>query len=171
SWLAQANSVFTQLRIKSNHEDYGASSSGSSSPYIELTSTAVVIDWVKYSLDIEEPMHDLPQSYLFVCPVDNLRTGPTTFRWPSCPAYWSLDPSGVERLRTDEAERLGFPSIEIVAAVEGFSWDSSVYAGLRKFHQGKGFDPDSGDVARHLGLPLYQLCSEIEMPFAHGEGK
>ncbi|KAJ7486418.1 hypothetical protein B0H11DRAFT_1621890, partial [Mycena galericulata] len=98
-----------------------------------------------------------PAGYLFVCPVDGFQTGPTTFRWPGCPAYWSLDPSGAERLSADEAERLGFPSIKIATDVTVNSWDSSVYTGLRKFQQGKGFDPDSQDIARHLGYPLYRL--------------
>ncbi|KAJ7755486.1 hypothetical protein B0H16DRAFT_715739 [Mycena metata] len=40
------------------------------------------------------------------------------------------------------------------------SWDASVYAGLRKFHRAKGFDPDSQDVARHLGYPLYQVSPQ-----------
>ncbi|KAJ7500250.1 hypothetical protein B0H11DRAFT_2275944 [Mycena galericulata] len=154
SWLAQVNYVFTRLRITSNHEDY------------------LGINGVNFSLDIGQRMHNhpLPKSYLFVCPVADFRTGPTTVRWPSCPAYWSLDPSGVERLSADEAERLGFPSIKFTVCVHGHSWDSSVYVGLRKFHQGKGFDPDSQDVARHLGFPLYQLFSEIELPFAHVDG-
>ncbi|KAJ6631226.1 hypothetical protein B0H10DRAFT_1938742 [Mycena sp. CBHHK59/15] len=46
--------------------------------------------------------------------------------------------------------------------------DGSVYAGLRQFYQGKGFDPYSQDtVARHLGYPLYQLSYEPDAPFAH----
>jgi sRNA-binding protein len=52
---------------------------------------------------------------------------------------------------------------------KGNSWDPGVYAGLRKFHQLKGFDPESEDVARHLGYPIYQLSREIDTPFAHGE--
>ncbi|KAJ7486380.1 hypothetical protein B0H11DRAFT_2015954 [Mycena galericulata] len=47
-------------------------------------------------------------------------------------------------------------------------WDASVvYAGLRKFHTGKGFDPDSQDVARHLEQPLYKLSPDEDAPFAH----
>jgi hypothetical protein len=68
-----------------------------------------------------------------------------------------------------DASALGFPSISLSTDVRGWSWDDSVYAGLRQFHQGKGFDPDSLDVARHLGQPLCQLASEIDPLFAHGE--
>ncbi|KAJ7669812.1 hypothetical protein B0H14DRAFT_1028322 [Mycena olivaceomarginata] len=40
-------------------------------------------------------------------------------------------------------------------------------AGIRQFHQTKGFDPDSQEVAIHLGHLLYELSSEIHIPFAH----
>jgi hypothetical protein len=69
----------------------------------------------------------------------------------------------------EDATALGFPTISLSTNVYGMSWDASVYAGLRQFHQVKGFDPDSLDVARHLGKPLYQLAGEIDPLFAHGE--
>ncbi|KAJ7111773.1 hypothetical protein C8R44DRAFT_882828 [Mycena epipterygia] len=50
-------------------------------------------------------------------------------------------------------------------------WDASVYAGLRQFHRAKGFDPESQDVARLLGHPLFQISSKFEPPFAHVEGE
>ncbi|KAJ6452400.1 hypothetical protein C8R45DRAFT_789500, partial [Mycena sanguinolenta] len=71
--------------------------------------------------------------------------------------YWSLDPSSVHRLTPEDATRLGFPSFQLVTNAGGFYWDASVYGGLRQFHQAQGFDPDSQDVARHLGLPLFRL--------------
>ncbi|KAJ6578010.1 hypothetical protein B0H19DRAFT_1062565 [Mycena capillaripes] len=67
----------------------------------------------------------------------------------------------------DEAPRLGFPSIQFTTNVYGDSYDTSVYAGLRQFHEAKGFDPDSQELARHLEYPLYQLSVGIEAPFAH----
>lgn len=69
----------------------------------------------------------------------------------------------------DEATRLGFPTIELTTQVGGWSWDGSVYAGLQEFHEAKAFDPQSQDVAQHLGYPLFKLSSETEEPFAHGE--
>ncbi|KAJ7455174.1 hypothetical protein FB451DRAFT_984505, partial [Mycena latifolia] len=71
--------------------------------------------------------------------------------------YWSLDPSGVERMSLEEAEQLGFPSFELEMKYQGWSWDESVYNGIRQFHQAKGFDPDSQDVALELGHPLFRL--------------
>ena len=85
------------------------------------------------------------------------------------PAYWYTDPSGTKRLSAEEATDLRFPTIEFTMNVYGHSWDESVYAGLRTFHRAKGFDPDSQDVARHLGYPLYQFSSDVEPLFAHGK--
>ncbi|KAJ7728939.1 hypothetical protein DFH07DRAFT_703875, partial [Mycena maculata] len=98
-----------------------------------------------------------PEGYLFVCPSTHFRTGRTSLRWPECPAFWSLDPTGVERLSTDEATNLGFPPIRFTTEVWGRSWDGGVYSGLHKFHWAKGFDPESQDVAEYLGYPLYQV--------------
>ncbi|KAJ6561628.1 hypothetical protein B0H19DRAFT_1259297 [Mycena capillaripes] len=122
-------------------------------------------------IHLQRPITDAPEGFLFVCPIKDFQSGPTSFRWPECPAYWSLDPSGIERLSTDEATHLGFPSIQFKTWVEGYFWDASVYAGLRQFHQGKGFDPDSQEIARHLGHPLYRLPGEVDASFAHGVGE
>ncbi|KAJ7804744.1 hypothetical protein B0H14DRAFT_3869068 [Mycena olivaceomarginata] len=46
-------------------------------------------------------------------------------------------------------------------------WGANVYAALRQFHQAKGFDPDSQDVAWRLGYPLFQLPSAVDALFAH----
>jgi hypothetical protein len=112
---------------------------------------------------------DNPSGYLFLCPIKDLQTRPSSFRWPDCPAYWSLDPAGVEHLSTEEVRQLGLPSIEFKILSTGRTWDASVYAGLRQFHQAKGFDPDSQDIARRLGYPLFQLSTEIYPLFAYGE--
>ncbi|KAJ7229382.1 hypothetical protein C8J57DRAFT_1026658, partial [Mycena rebaudengoi] len=74
--------------------------------------------------------------------------------------YWSLDLSGTERLGSEEAERLGFPSLTLHMSVHTRSWDDSVYAGIRDFHQAKGFDPYSQDVARELGYELWEVCGK-----------
>ncbi|KAJ7602277.1 hypothetical protein B0H17DRAFT_1122512, partial [Mycena rosella] len=53
--------------------------------------------------------------------------------------------------------------------LRGWSWENSVYNGIRQFHQAKGFDPDSLDVARELGYPLMKILKEPDGPFAHVE--
>ncbi|KAF7337145.1 hypothetical protein MVEN_02152500 [Mycena venus] len=148
-WLSQANHIFSCLEITSDLGDYG------------------LVIQAGFILTILTSKVDCPSGFLFLCPENHLRIGPSSFAWPYSPAYWSLDSLGVNRLSTEEATQLGFPTIQRNTEIDGEYWDDSVYAGLRQFHQAKGFDPDSQDVARHLRLPLYQLSNEIEVPFAH----
>ncbi|KAJ7893558.1 hypothetical protein B0H13DRAFT_2037448 [Mycena leptocephala] len=67
----------------------------------------------------------------------------------------------------EDAADLGFPAIRLSTEIWGRSWDDSVYAGLRQFHEAKGFDPDSPNVVRYLGCPLYRLEDETDAPSAH----
>ncbi|KAJ7679421.1 hypothetical protein DFH06DRAFT_510941 [Mycena polygramma] len=150
-WLGQANHIFTRLQITSNFEGY------------------IIVDDLDFAVKILEPTQDPPPGYLFLCPAKDLQIGPSSYRWPTCPAYWTLDPSGVERLSTEEATQLGFPTTELSTDIEVYSWHTSVYAGLRKFHQSKGFDPCSQDVARHLEYPLFEVSGESEAPIAQCE--
>ncbi|KAJ7040541.1 hypothetical protein C8F04DRAFT_1082620 [Mycena alexandri] len=150
-WLSQANHVFGRLQITSNLEDY------------------VRIEDVSFTLTIGDARGVPPTGFLFLCPPKDFQTGPTSFRWPNRPAYWSLDSEGIKALSTEEATWLGFPPFRLRTEIRGRSWDDSVYAGLRKFHQAKGFDPDSQDVPRNLGHPLYELSRDVNSPFAHAE--
>ncbi|KAJ6460543.1 hypothetical protein C8R45DRAFT_539359 [Mycena sanguinolenta] len=143
SWLSQANYISTRLGIVSNYEAYA------------------LVDWVNFSLYIPVPEQDSPDGYLFLRSPKDFATGPPSFRWPACQAYWSLDPSGSEPLSVDEASNLGFPSIELTTAVNVKFWNDAAYAGLRKFHVGKVVNPDSQDVAREHGYPLYGLSVPI----------
>ncbi|KAJ7033914.1 hypothetical protein C8F04DRAFT_1395766 [Mycena alexandri] len=152
AWPPQANHILSRFHITSNLEDY------------------VLVHRVKFQVTIGSPRKNTPPAYLFRCPTTNFQLGPSSFKWPDCPAYWSLDPSGVRRLSTEEATRLRFPSFQLTTRVHEYSWDTSVYAGLRQFHKAKGFDPDSQDVARHLGCPLYQLSRDMDPLFAYVGG-
>ncbi|KAJ6523916.1 hypothetical protein DFH09DRAFT_1190084 [Mycena vulgaris] len=154
SWLSQANHIFSRLRVTSNYEDY------------------VLMAYVSYSVILLGSQESTPGGYLFVCPLQDLRSetqNAMEFRSPDQLAYWSLDSSGADRLSPEEAERLGFPKLLLCANVWESCWDESVYDGLRQFHEGKGFDPDSQDIARHLEVPLYQLFAERDALFAHVE--
>ncbi|KAF7353366.1 hypothetical protein MSAN_01525200 [Mycena sanguinolenta] len=149
SWMAQANHIFvTELEGRSHLEDY------------VCTCSAL---FALRCLPNASCTHD-PQGYLFVCPPEDLRIGKNSFQWPAHPAYWSLDPSGADCLTPETADALGFPTIHIETSMYGMSWDKTVYDGLRRFHQGKGFDPDSQDIARHLGYPLFELPREKVAP-------
>jgi hypothetical protein len=167
SWLSQGNHIFSRLQITSNLENFGMSPTRHS--HFAVTCSIVVIESLSFKVNISATAEDGPSGYLFLCPESEFRAGELSFRWPDCPAFWSLDPAGVECLSSEEATRFGFPMIERTTMARGKSWDPTVYAGLRQFHQRKGFDPNSQDVARHLGLSLYQLSAETEPLFAHGE--
>ncbi|KAJ7168860.1 hypothetical protein C8R46DRAFT_1092683 [Mycena filopes] len=161
-WLSQANYIFDCLQLEPDAHD------------------CVIVDNITFSIPIQALPDDyldlyLPTlspneletrrrrcegGYLFLCPVNDFRTGPCSFRAPDLPAYWSLGPSGVNRLSPEDANRLGFPSLQLATTVQGKSWDRQTYAELGRFHRAKGFDPTSQDVARYLGDPLYYLPQE-----------
>ncbi|KAJ7315595.1 hypothetical protein DFH08DRAFT_1039801, partial [Mycena albidolilacea] len=96
-----------------------------------------------------------PPGYLFLCPLTEIQTELPGL--PACTAYWSRDPSGAECLSAEEAKDEGFPDIDCCMWAVGGSWDAGVYTGIRQFHEAKGFDPYSQEVATELGCPLYQV--------------
>jgi hypothetical protein len=136
----------------------------------EVIAPTAVITRTSYHLNISEDQDNVPPGYLFLCPLAELQSDvPPSFQIPHCPAYWSLDPLGVEHLSAHEAKDLGFPTIRVEMRLGGYYWSGSVYAGLRQFHHVKGFEPDSEDLARHLGYPLCEVSSELDSPFALGK--
>ncbi|KAK7029952.1 hypothetical protein R3P38DRAFT_890283 [Favolaschia claudopus] len=150
-WLSQANHVLNWLGVFSNADNYVLLYAIRFVVELEPQS-ARPTDW--YSLD----------GFLFLCPLESFRVGPASLKCPDCEVgYWSLDPLGVDRLSGEQTSELGFPTITI-SLMEGFglTWGDTIYAGLRQFHQGKGFDPDSQDLARYLGYPLYELYSDYD---------
>ncbi|KAF8145167.1 hypothetical protein K438DRAFT_1872542 [Mycena galopus ATCC 62051] len=148
-WLTQANHIFNSLEITSNYEDY------------------VLITQINCHLNVLGSKKGTPAGYLFLCPLADLELDISgQFRLPECLSYWSSDPSGAKRLTTEGAKALGFPNIKVEMWAEGYSWDGSVYVGLHQFHEGKGFDPDSQDFARHLGYPLLWLPRDLDASFA-----
>ncbi|KAF7353276.1 hypothetical protein MSAN_01515500 [Mycena sanguinolenta] len=152
AWLAQANRIFAELEDKRRVENY------------------VCVDYVHFSLRIAD-MGCIPEGYLFVCPAQHFRASIAPhahlYQWPACPAYWSLDPSGAARLSTEDAGILGFPAIHTETVIGGDSWDGSVYQGLLRFHESKGFDPNSWEVAQQFGHPLFEVLSDLgsKVPF------
>ncbi|KAJ7076311.1 hypothetical protein C8R44DRAFT_826822 [Mycena epipterygia] len=143
-WLSQTNYVFSQLPTPPKHED------------------CFFIEDINYQLSFSSPSENLPDGYLFLCPLEDLRDDDGAWLAnPECPAYWSLDPSGSQRLSTEEASSLEFPSLNWKTYVQGCSWDEGLYLALSRFHTAKGFDPNSQELARHLEQPLYHLSSSI----------
>ncbi|KAJ7899829.1 hypothetical protein B0H13DRAFT_2029329, partial [Mycena leptocephala] len=140
SWLPQANYILNGLGINSDYDNYR------------------IIYGIDYWLSFSNMADMSPKNgYLFLCPLVHLRSlDGTRLAPPSVAAYWSMDPTGVKRLSHWKATMLGFPALAFKMKIWTRSWDESVYAGLRQFHRGKGFDPDTQDVARHMGVPLYE---------------
>ncbi|KAJ6450160.1 hypothetical protein C8R45DRAFT_120470 [Mycena sanguinolenta] len=146
SWLSQANHIFSRVGISSNFRDYA------------------VLKAFRAELRIRATTTDPPKGFLFLCPPKDFQLGASLLKWPERPAYWSFDPLGTEPLNMEDATKLGFPSVQLFTEVLAKSWDASVYSGLRQFHQAKGFDLDSQDVAQHMGHDLYRFSHD---PFAH----
>ncbi|KAF8209375.1 hypothetical protein K438DRAFT_1810924 [Mycena galopus ATCC 62051] len=74
AWFSQASHIFTQSQITSDYENYA------------------LVDSIEFQLDIAQLADAPPARYLFICPVEDFRTGPNSFRWPEYPVYWSLAP-------------------------------------------------------------------------------
>ncbi|KAJ7439636.1 hypothetical protein B0H11DRAFT_2102129 [Mycena galericulata] len=151
-WLSQANYIFGQAGITSNHANYYS------------------VCGIFYELTVSPPQGIISEGYLFLCPLEDLRTEDGKFVERSeCPAYWSRDPSGSKRLTPEAASSLGFPFFKWQRRIWAKSWEERVYIGISQFHAAKGFDPNSQDVARHLGFPLYELYRDPSPDGAHIE--
>ncbi|KAJ7835180.1 hypothetical protein B0H14DRAFT_2590446 [Mycena olivaceomarginata] len=146
--LAHANDIFNRLDITWGFEDF------------------VLVDDIEYCLALTGPTDDLSPGYLFLL-IDLEAEVPNSFQIPDRIAYWSLDPSGADLLSEAAAQYLGFPAIQLQILVCGKSWDASVYNGICQFHESKGFDPRSQEVALELGYPPFQVSCDWEALLAH----
>ncbi|KAF8146349.1 hypothetical protein K438DRAFT_524909 [Mycena galopus ATCC 62051] len=147
--LSQANHILSRLQITDDYEKYG------------------LVNGIDFTLHF--PPY-LPNGYLFLCPLENFQTPEGLFQHADAHAYWSLDPSGTPRLSLAESIKCGFPAPQLKLRVSVCSWKWYPSYALRQFHLAKGFDPDSQDVAIHLGYPLYQTrCPQLEPLFTHVE--
>ncbi|KAF8173021.1 hypothetical protein K438DRAFT_1850993 [Mycena galopus ATCC 62051] len=141
AWLYQATHIFSRLRVSSNFEDY------------------VLMHTIDFKIETHGAKQKPTAGFLFLCPEEHFQITTASFRWPEYPAYWSRDLNGVERLSMDEAIRLGFPPLEFKSRIQGSSWDSNVYAGLRRFQEEEGFDPDTPEYAiKWADCPLFEVC-------------
>jgi hypothetical protein len=137
---------------------------------LECSFSSVLVDGIAYQLYLFGPTYSLPSGYLFLCPLAELQAeDPICFRIPECIAYWSLDPSGVDRLSGEGAEDLGFPAIQVEMYAHVQSWDAGVYDGIHQFHEAKGFDSSSQEVAIELGCPLLQVSCDQEVLLAYSK--
>ncbi|KAJ6532553.1 hypothetical protein B0H19DRAFT_1325506, partial [Mycena capillaripes] len=170
AWLAQANHIFNSLGIRLDLDHYGKFRFS----FIEMSTIVTIFPVFVYRIQCKlrllDPLNNLPPGYLFLCSLALLETEvPGCFGIPDAPAYWSRDPLGVEHLSAEEAKNEGFPDIEFRMWARGRTWDDRVYTGVRQFHQAKGFDPYSPEVATELGYPLFQASCEQDDLFEHFE--
>ncbi|KAJ7618061.1 hypothetical protein FB45DRAFT_217230 [Roridomyces roridus] len=122
SWIEHANNLFEKLQITGSQEHFGFT------------------DQIHLYFDVAVSTEDPPDGYLFLCPREHFFPGATgSFVWPECPYFWSVDETGVERLRPEDASARGFPTIDLRMEVIGAFWDGTVYERVRKFHELKGY--------------------------------
>jgi hypothetical protein len=118
---------------------------------------AVVIDVEFHHLLREEGT--LQEAHIFVPPIGVKHLGARTgldFS-ESDRVYWSLDPTGNNRMTQDECDSLGLPRLQFKFFSTARFWHEYHYEAIREFFEAKGFDPHSQDVTRLLGLPLAEL--------------
>ncbi|KAJ7057435.1 hypothetical protein C8F01DRAFT_991960 [Mycena amicta] len=155
TWLSQAGHVFSSLNIRDNFDSYGMC-------VIHLSvhnqlNFAVIV--APAQVKVECSAQSIPTGYLFLCSAYRALANEDSKEGI---AYWSLDPLGYKRLSREEARARGFPNLAITKEFDRYSWDVSVYEEIRALHIARGLDPDSQDIARSLGYPLFELVSDIE---------
>ncbi|KAK7029965.1 hypothetical protein R3P38DRAFT_890636 [Favolaschia claudopus] len=106
-WLSQANHVLRCRGVHVRDED--------AKNYTLLTSIELSVGFRPQSTRPND--WHVSNVFLFLCPPESFQVGPASFRCPECVAYWSLDPSGVDRLSEDEASELGFPTLLVSSSV------------------------------------------------------
>lgn len=169
AWFSQANHIFTKYLITPSHEKCCKCKhlQKDAVPYFLVTA---LVWGILYQLQLSPTPGTPPEGYLFLCPLEDLQSEEGAFtERPKCFAYWSLDSSGSERLRPEEASALGFPSLRWTRRILCRSWPESVYVGLSQFHAAKGFNVNSQDIARHLGHPLYEISRDPSSDFARSK--
>ncbi|KAJ6451194.1 hypothetical protein C8R45DRAFT_946404 [Mycena sanguinolenta] len=150
TWLSQVNHVFSRLNSMAAHSEY-----------VFVYGIRLEVHILHLKLVQPPVVPSERKAFLFMClPASFLSSDRTRIEIPERVAYWSFDPSGAQPLTNRDALQSGLPVILPSITVFGKSFDRSVYAGLRQFHQGKGFDPESQDVARHEGHSLFGLSTE-----------
>ncbi|KAJ7056896.1 hypothetical protein C8F01DRAFT_1152630 [Mycena amicta] len=145
-WFSQADHVFKSLGI-----------SGAERCRYRL------LDRKEMTVHFDFPRHRRTplRGYIFLCP--SASAWDTTFPVEDI-AYWSMDPSGNERLSADEATARGLPPFHVETRVGGLEFEELLYEEIRAIHEVKGFDPDSQDAAQYMGYPLFERVHPSCMP-------
>jgi hypothetical protein len=94
---------------------------------------------VLFKLKVPGSIEDPPAGFLFLCPLEDFKTSLSSVHWPDSPVFWSLDPSGVDRLSFEEATRLGFP-LQFNTQISGYSLDGPRAEGEPERWREEGID-------------------------------
>ncbi|KAK7026378.1 hypothetical protein R3P38DRAFT_3530643 [Favolaschia claudopus] len=138
AWFAQANYIFDRLGLEC-----------SSCSYIDSICVDCGLTGYIQSRSPEKIFLFLPPYRTF------LSADSTRYGFPREEPYLSFDPRGKDRLSANEALNLGLPQARIDISVAHHFVDDAFLKDLRTFHAREGFDPDSQEIAEHLGLALY----------------
>ncbi|KAJ6526353.1 hypothetical protein B0H19DRAFT_1084456 [Mycena capillaripes] len=140
AWLVQANHIFNALGVTSNFHEYA------------------LVGSIQYHLRLLGPLDNLPPGYLFLCPLTEIQTElPGHVLIPACTAYWSRDPSGAERLSTEEAKNEGFPDIDCCMWAIGGSWDPASTPAFASFTKLKALILTAKRSPQSLGVHFISI--------------
>ncbi|KAJ7364404.1 hypothetical protein DFH08DRAFT_930341 [Mycena albidolilacea] len=121
---------------------------------------------VTNDLQCHQPLHDegtLQEAHMFLRPIimkqEGQRIGLDFSE--SDHFYWSLDSTGSSRMTQDECDLIGLPRLQFLFLPTARFWHEYHYNAICKFFEAKGFDAESQDVTRLLGLPLAEVESDI----------
>ncbi|KAK6983800.1 hypothetical protein R3P38DRAFT_3112382 [Favolaschia claudopus] len=139
SWFSQANYSFDRVGLECSYVDQVH-------VFCEVTGSA------------PPSLHKI---WLFLPPYQAfLSTDLTRYCFPDDEPYWSFDPSGKGHLSSNEAIALELPHCQLEISVYHTFVDEALLKDLHTFHTSKGFNPDSQEVAKYLGLPLFCFGDE-----------
>ncbi|KAF8174607.1 hypothetical protein K438DRAFT_1848563 [Mycena galopus ATCC 62051] len=138
-----------------------------------LSVQSLLIDRVDFSVTVWHPaeafalrgtfMADAPMDdlYLFLfSPRIQIIDGCPTVGIPATAYYWSFTPDGSEPLSGEILEDISAPQVLLQAGLVGRSWTERDYQLVRELCLEKGFNPESPDLANHLGYPLAKMHPE-----------
>jgi hypothetical protein len=98
--------------------------------------------------------------YLFLRP-STLDGQPTLIHWNfDFAKYWSQDPSGQSIISPEEQKILGLPEIILEERTWFNSWSEEAYDYIRKYQEIKGFNPNTTDFARSMGVPILEVVTD-----------
>ncbi|KAF9257154.1 hypothetical protein L218DRAFT_134024 [Marasmius fiardii PR-910] len=157
SWLSQSYHIFNMLDIP-KEEWPGCGYHYAVELYLEQPS----FPGCNRDGDFDSLAADQTPCYLFLFPPPQIHDGsPDVDAWTSGRNlyYYSFDPDGQSALSDSQRVSLGLPSFITDAVQSASGWSSDVYELIRAWQEVKGFNPNTTDFARSLGLPIMEVMS------------